>query len=169
MSLEDIYTVSGIGIYTAVAYNSGGRGKVSESVSIFVGEDIPKAPHNIKVLDELNAIHLSWDKVSEFGVNGQFVNPDNVKYKIYDIIQEGDGSTQFKDETSSMSYIVERATDKGNQDLLQFGVSAFSNSGESNIKISPAILIGKPYNLPFNESFGNKKFKYDMWLSLIHI
>ncbi len=164
LTFKDVYKESGDGTYSVLAYNDGGYGLTSDKVTVFVGEDVPEDPKNITATDNQTSVKLAWDKVSEVGVNGGYVNPSNVKYRIYDLVDGAYGTqAEFKDETASTSYDVAVNTTEGEQDLLQFGLDAYNATGESSILITPVVLTGKPYTLPFLESFPGGKLTYGLW------
>ena len=71
-------------IYSVVARNSFGEGAVTTD-TVLVGIDVPLAPQSVTFTDEGNGSGLlSWDKVSETGENGGYVNPEEVVYTVYD-------------------------------------------------------------------------------------
>ena len=46
-------------------------------------------------------------------------------------------------------------TDEGDPDLAQYGLTAKYGDDQTDIKISEPLAIGKPYGLPFADSFKN--------------
>ena len=166
LNFVDIYKQSEKASYTVVAYNTSGKGVTSDAVTAFVGNDAPEYPKNIKLADNTSSITMSWDKVSETGANGGYVDPSGVKYRIYDAVETPDGLVaQLRDETAATSYNIPTVTNEGEQEFLQFGVDAYNAMGQSRISGSPTLITGKPYSLPFVESFPGKALTYDMWWS----
>ena len=164
LTFKDVYKESGDGTYSVLAYNDDGYGLTSDEVTVFVGEDVPEDPKNITATDNQTSVKLAWSRASEVGVNGGYVNPSNVKYRIYDLIDGVYGTeAQLRDETASTSYDVAVNTTEGEQDLLQFGLDAYNATGGSSILITPVVLTGKPYTLPFFESFPGGKLTYALW------
>ncbi len=164
LSFTDVLEASAEVTYTVVAYNEGGKGLVSGPLKVFVGEDVPESPKNITAKDNTTAIELGWDKVSEVGANGGTVNPDNVKYRIYDIVQNDEGTTtELKGETAETRYSIEMNTSEGEQSLLQFALDAYNVAGGSKKAITPAVVVGAPHTLPFVESFADGGMHYTSW------
>ncbi len=82
MELTDNEAVQGFNIYEAYAVASGKKG-MSSYARVFVGKDIPAAVGNLKAAQTtVGKATLSWDAVSEKGVNGGYVNPEDVTYVI---------------------------------------------------------------------------------------
>ena len=166
LSFDDAVEKPGTYSYTAVAYNADGKGKLSDAVSAYIGEDVPTPPAGIKAADNITSVGLSWSAVPDTGSNGGFVNPANVKYRVYNLTADAYGNIALGDvlgETAATSFDVEAVTTEGEQDLLQYALDAYNDAGESQATITPAVLTGKPYALPFVEGFAAEGLTYDMW------
>lgn len=166
LSFDDAVEKPGAYSYAVVAYNADGQGATSAAVTVYIGEDTPLPPSGIKAADKQTAVGLSWSPVAGVGANGGIVKPENVKYRVYNLTTNEYGSTVLGDvlgETASTSFDVEVNTTEGEQNLLQYALDAYSSVGESNAKITPAVLSGKAYDLPFVEGFAAAGLSYDMW------
>jgi len=62
------------------------------------------------------------------------------------------------------SSTIEYNTDEGEQDLKDFAVVAKNKIGESEATYTSSLLVGKPYELPFEESFEDKTLHY-LWIN----
>lgn len=162
---DDEVETNGINTYRVYASNEAGNGP-DNSASAYVGVDLPKAPKNVEVDDNVQTLHMSWDAVGEDGANGGFVNPSLVTYNIYKAnldtyqydLTTSTGSTQ-----SDIS--LAQPTNEGDQDLVQYLVSAKNAAGESQMTTGNEILVGKPYTLPFKEGFPNGEAQHFWWQS----
>ena len=166
LSFDDAVEKPGTYSYAVVAYNADGQGATSAAVTAYIGEDTPLPPSDIKAADKQTAVGLSWSPVSGVGANGGVVKPENVKYRVYGLTTDAYGSLVLGDvlgETASTSFDVETNTTEGEQDLLQYALDAYNSAGESKAAITPAVLTGKPYDLPFVEGFAAAGMSYDMW------
>ena len=154
---------SGDYTYQAIPYNADGIGQKSEKVKVFIGIDIPECVMNVKAVDQQNSVLLTWDKVTETGYNGGYVNPAEVEYKIYACYP----GTFVPDEvvatvTDADSYVLDFVTNEGEQGYQTWYVSANNETGESFLdEVSAAsVLIGSPYDLPVVEGFADGNLHY---------
>jgi hypothetical protein len=152
--------------YTVIPYNNDGIGMKAEKTA-FIGQDVPAAPTDVLLTDNNNGTgNLSW-KAPTTGKNGKYINPDNLYYTIYDV-----DPTQTKikgvavDSMKANSLAIDTIPMTGDQHLLYYVVTAkISGVGESSQGISNFIVAGKPYELPFSESFPMMKFENPFWIS----
>lgn len=159
LTFIDENPVNGFNTYTVTAYNEDGKGR-SVSVTAFIGVDVPLAPQESRLTDQTTSVRIEWESVGEVGANGQYVNPAGVTYNVYTI----DGYyADFLDETNENSYTVNMNTAVGSQDMVKFGLSAKNAVGQSEIYTTPAIIVGKPYDIPFRESFSGGEPTYPLW------
>lgn len=155
--------ISGSGLYTydIACFVDGNNGRTA-SATVFVGKDIPTTPQNIKLLDNGDNILATWDKFSNVGSNGGYVNPDEVNvalYSVYDriyvgqrITTSGDGET-----TATIPHDPEKATDSTSTTQEMYYVAARANSpeGRSAWVATAPVIIGPSIPIPFKESFKN--------------
>lgn len=148
---------SGLCTYTAYAESASGKGKESE-IKIWVGIDIPKKPGNVSLKEINGKYELSWSNPSETGVNGGYVEPEKLSYNIYKIKK----SDVVKKDYTGLTFTTDAET-TGEQDLLYYGVSATSESGEGNFSVSNILIKGANYRLPFAESFTDGTLSTFWW------
>ncbi len=151
--------------YYLVAANAAGDGLKSEKVSVFVGQDELNEIDGVEVTGTTaNTISLSWNEAT--GVNGGYVDLDNVKYAVvsmhvevywifsYLVVDDILGVV-----TGETSGTFNYATDEGEQGYKYFGVMASKNEeglpevGDQYAGGYNYWLVGAPYTLPFRESF----------------
>ena len=172
---KDATVEGGSHTYYLIAANDSGDGLKSEKVSVFVGEDQVGAVENIQVTaTTANTISLSWDKVA--GVNGGYVNTDNVKYAVvsmhvetYWIMQYLVVDNVLGTVTGETSGTFDYAVDEGVQDYAYFGVVALQGDAEAPAAGDEfdggytSAIVGAPYTMPFAESFPGGTLTYDIW------
>lgn len=104
------------------------------------------------------------------GKNGHYVNPEQVRYGIYEVMtnDEGQSWAQIIDTTAVgvTTYDFGITPDEGQQSKAWYAIAAINEMGNSGIYGFDNILVkGRPYTLPFNETFarmqGNGSF-YDV-------
>lgn len=154
----------GLNSYCLSTENADGAGRTSQPVKVYVGVDKPTYP-DVFVADNLTSVAVSWtDK--ERGVNGGYVDRDKLAHKFYTLEDGSSGLTpnlEAEIPAGKNTYEVDCITNEGEQELVRFGVSAVSNGTESAIGISPAMIVGKPYDVPFFESVAGGDLMNDMW------
>lgn len=149
---------TGTNIYTIVAVNNAGNGE-SARVQGYVGQDIPYEPENIKATDNGDHITLTWTAPSgNVGRNRLPVIPEELTYNVYNssksLIAEGVGALTFDTDGSENS---------GSQKMVNFHVTAVTGAGESRMGDSEYLVVGRPYGLPFRESFAGGNDAATFW------
>lgn len=112
-----------------------------------------QAPENIRLQDMQTAVRMTWDASSGTGVD-----PQQVTYTVYDLKEGADGTisaVKRDDVAGATQYDITMITDEGDPDLAQYGLTAKYGDDQTDIKISEPLAIGKPYGLPFADSFKN--------------
>ena len=108
------------------------------------------ASESVTLQDNGDHYMLSWAEPSAEGVSypPHPVIPSSLTYNVYSpdqaLMAEGIEGLSFR---LPESYVT------GEQGLLSFYVTGVSPAGEGAMASSNAILTGKPYDLPFRESF----------------
>lgn len=162
-SYADNAAEQGINTYSIVARNAAGVGKESEKVAVYVGLDTPVPPANIQTSQTESSITLTWDAATT-GSHGGYVKPADVAYNVYEIEETSTGVnlTLIKRVTET-SITIPYETDKGAQDMINYALSSENSMGEGPRVMSPNILVGEPYVLPFEEHFKNGRLDNAMW------
>ncbi len=137
---------------------------LSKVVSAFIGKDIPAGLENIKGYDNFNgSATFTWDKISEKGEYGGYVDPEEVTYRIYGVEDGYLGDVLA--ETKDLSYVLTSdAIDNGDMSLVQVGVCAFIGETEGAI-YAGALVGGTPSIIPYAESFPNGGLNNYWWTS----
>lgn len=159
LSFDDMEVSVGLNSYTVIPYNSSGQG-TALSRTVYIGTDKPQAPEKVIFEDRGNKQGvLTWDRVAYLGLNGGYVNPDDVVYTIYDanskVIAEGIAGTEYE---------LKNLNDEIPQVMTYFAVAAKNNIGESETASkSNALLVGPSYALPYTESFAKAAITNGPW------
>ena len=160
----DNVSENGFNSYSVTSLNADGEGRSTEPITIYVGMDYPSAP-TLSAADNSSSIKVSWTD-SDTGVYGGYVDTEAVSHKFYNLKTTASGITpEFEADipVGTSSYDTAINTDEGEQTLKQYGVSAVNEVGEGMISVTPSVVVGKPYAIPFFESVPNGEPTYGMW------
>lgn len=159
----DNYAVQGLNTYSIIACNSEGTGRESKSVEAYVGEDTPSKVQNIKTSVGDNVITLTWDAVTT-GEHGGHMSTEGMSYNVYEIF-EGDTGADLEliNCVEEPKVTIEYDVNEGDQDMINYALSAENETGEGPRAMSPGIIVGKPYDLPFEEHFKGGRLDNTMW------
>lgn len=157
-SFTDNVSRSGSYTYSVVAYNDKGVG-LKHSTDVYVGEDVPNAVENIKASSTSDGkVSLSWSAPST-GKNGGFVNKENLTYTLTRTI--GLSTNTFQ--TTETSYTDNVETTEDLQKLVWYEIAASSQMGVSEKANTDTLFVGKPYALPYSESFASMRLERGPW------
>jgi len=149
--------------YEVIAYSEDGYepGRVAR-MRVFVGADVAKTPV-VNLTDAVNDIKASWNKIGNVGANNGYVDPDHVSVSIYEILETPDGPILGDSMTTSQPGATDVlvgwhpdksvADDGVSQGLFQVAALTRSDGGNGALEASRAIVVGKPINQPFKETF----------------
>lgn len=160
-SYTDEGVASGNHKYSVVAVNANGEEGLDVSQSVFVGTDIPGKVQNLKAVedpDKEGLIHVTWDAPK--GVNGGYVNPDELTYYI------SVGTSSDDIELGNKTSYDEQLTVNGSQVYTGYSVYAVNNSGGGREYWSTCTTIAGPaVKAPMIESFKNTTMKSGPWIT----
>ncbi|MBD5370601.1 MAG: hypothetical protein HDR80_05550 [Bacteroides sp.] len=145
LDFEDTGLDAGMHSYQVQAFSDKGAG-YPVLTELFIGKDIPSAVEDLQLALEGRTVVLTWTP-SAVGIHGGYVDVDNLKYSI----QRNDGEY--------MAIMVDGCTYTDTPPMeahpydLAYAVVAISDEGISPLAISPLLLFGPDYKLPFSESF----------------
>lgn len=125
---------------------------VEAHVYVYAGDDIPKAVENVTIGNEGHQIELSWASSTE-GMNGGYVNPDDVKYIVTrypdSLVLGTVSNTSFTD-----IVMPEKPT------VYHYGVKTVFNGKEGDETKSEKIAISDGFELPYHEDFLTDDISY---------
>lgn len=157
LSYRDTEAPLGFNTYMVKAYNSAGEG-MPASATTYVGEDTALQVKDIRLTDNDNALTLSWSAPDEKGVNGYYVNAAKLTYSVYD----ADG-TRVAHGLTTTSWTKNGVDQNVEQYVQQYSVTATNEAGENERTYSNGVVIGRPYTVPFKESFPNQTIENSFW------
>lgn len=155
LSFTDINAAEGFNTYKVVGYNEAGAG-YDVSTTVFVGEDIPATPTDVRITAENGKGTLTWTAPTT-GVNGGFIDTKNLVYGIKD-----NANNTLATAASGTSFKT-AVPETGEQGYLMYAVFAGNRKGYSESGISNAVIKGAPYTLPFEEKFDNDGKATHFW------
>lgn len=136
--------------YSFVVSNAAGEGG-EYTLSHYVGVASPLPPVITSFKEpELGTLTLSWT-APETDINGNAINPDKIRYNIYDYSTGTAFLLKEKYAGTELSIPVDLID--GEQIASMMLVRAVINNLESDPAVSDIIFIGYPYKLPFINSF----------------
>lgn len=157
-AFTDLHAEQGDNIYTVTSTNEEGVSPEA-SCSVYVGVGKPVEPVNVKIEEiEQGKVRLTWDPVITDEL-GNTLTADEVTYTVAEYFS----ATQMYVRASNLSspefeYVV--AVDDF-QTFTRFAVFAETVAGTGYGALSPAIAAGKPYDMPFNETFGEGTLSHE--------
>ncbi|MBO5611498.1 MAG: choice-of-anchor J domain-containing protein [Prevotella sp.] len=163
----------GVNTYAVSAFNESGESPAA-TAQVKAGVDVPTPVQAFITDDEVDgvpAMTAQWEAVSETGANGGYVNPQLVKYNIYDIVTDYySTTTQLKatTEEGATSFNFGINPDEGEQkDIARlYAIAAENAAGQGDIYYIGGIrIIGEPYMLPFEETVAQGKNNGKLWWS----
>lgn len=161
ITFNDITATKGTHTYYAIPYDADGNpGATSEKITLYVGQDIPKAIYDVRYADNGDGYTLMWDKVDSIGRNDGYVNPALVYYVISDNQVSEIAGVEYDDVGNEIGRVQDDDhftfsginTDEGEQHLVPYYVRTENIAG-STLDYQKYIIIGEPYQLPIEESF----------------
>ncbi|MDE5877333.1 MAG: choice-of-anchor J domain-containing protein [Muribaculaceae bacterium] len=148
-TITDGNASQGFNIYDIRSYTTDGVCGLSASIKGWVGIDIPHTPDNVVLKYKDDTLILSWD-MDETGVNGGYVNLDDINYLIVEpeymtILTTVEGVTNVELPLGGLEY--QFATAVG-----VVATNAIGTTGEA--AVSDMVMVGPDLELPFEEHFG---------------
>lgn len=167
VTYQDETPSNGFNTYKLVAVNADGDGVVN-SATKYIGMDVPDVSSLNAILSDPSAdkYNLDWQKPSYVGAHGGYVVPDDATYSLYNVTMSVLGPTIGSRIVSGLTnthYSIDGTPDEGDMGWTIFGISAANSAGETDPYATSQIMIGKPYELPFRESFSTNGSRSYCW------
>ncbi len=132
---------------------------IASNVKHFIGTRKALSPANVKVIETENkgSVTVSWED-PETDINGDPINPENISYYIEKIIHSNGQSTPslLKRFVKGNNYTAMIVNPEADQEFYSFAVYAETDGGISEKSESGLIPLGKPYPLPYSDSFSKE-------------
>ena len=158
---NDVLETAGKYEYGVKAYNAEGESDMAK-VAVYVGEDAPATPLNVAFTDREDGTGtLTWN-LNPVGLNGGYVNEANVVYQVL----ASDGTVVATDvkATSCEVQLDANAEQKATTYKVKAALAGgkYGTATESNMQ-----LVGKPYAVPYQESFAGAATTTNPWTKTV--
>lgn len=153
LTFTDTEAPAGNVVYSVTAFNEVGA-SAPASVSAFIGFDIPLAPTNLDVAagEDSGRAVVTWT-VPAADIRGTALTPQALTYTV--VRRTSATSMVVAEELSETTFTDQAAATTDEQEFFYYEVYATTEAGNGQAAVSPLIPLGKPYEIPFRESFAN--------------
>lgn len=153
----DLEVTPGLHLFKIYVTNTAGDG-LPKFTKLFVGEDIPAAPTNLKIVTDDEQATLTWDAVTT-GSNGGNIDLTTLRYTI----------TRWPDNVIVADHIEETTfTDQPKAtDVYAYEVVASTRKGVGDKVRSGWMPVGVACDLPFSFRFDDE-VKFKLWTVVDH-
>ncbi len=160
-TFTDTPDASGFHDYQIFAHNSEGDGRIAEARA-YVGINYAGSPRNIEAYQTQNVgeITVTWDAPTT-DVDGNPINPALISYMIG--TKKPNQNLQVKGRgVKETSYTFRHVEADYEQEFLTYLVCSETDRGVNDWEpaIATATPVGKPYPVPYAETFGSEKNTY---------
>lgn len=151
---EDGGMINGINSYEFLAMNYAGSGW-SKIVSSYIGYASPVKTKELRIAkgDKPNKVDVSWDAVTT-DVNGNNLPLEGLTYTLYRFNSANEYTAVYIG--SDLRYTDEACTENADQTFVYYGLSATIGEYAGELAGSMFTAVGKPYAMPWSESFTGK-------------
>lgn len=152
----------GTNVYSVTCYNSEGEGPAA-TASAYVGEDEPGRVTEVTVTEsEKGKFTVSW-KAPATGLNGGYVNPDNLTYYIARV-NTADGTMTTIERYSKATEITDEFNPE-KQTVFAYSIRAENAYGYSRWTTTDSFVAGPGLSYPFSESITGGMAANANWIS----
>lgn len=134
---------------------------VSPADTVVIG--IPQEPQDVRLTDSVDHLVLTWKAPVEEGAHGGHVYADSLTYNIYKVTEDGSMYYYRKGVTGDSIIINDVNLNDSAQKLIRYAVSAQNFKGEGATAKSTGVVAGKPYTIPFSETFADRHAQHTPW------
>lgn len=146
LSYRDTGGLQGNNTYKVVAANGEGLG-LEASATVFLGTDIPDVPTDVTLAEVDGKAVITW-KAPGSGAGGGYIDPAALTYHV----QRATDNTVVAKGIKELTFTDTPPADDTQVNMAYY-VFAESSAGTGMGAVSNTVLMGKPYSLPFAESF----------------
>lgn len=159
-SIVDDKATQGLNKYEIVATDNEGTTGLKATAQGWVGQDIPVLPENLSLVESEGNLVLSWEQPAE-GIHDGYVVPE---YIVYTVVEPTYGIAMGTAQgTEQISIPLGEITSQG---IATLGLQVSNDAGTNpEMAISPSIIYGPAYTLPFHEHFSNGRTDYSWHIS----
>ena len=135
---------------------------------VYTGEFIPSSVVNLSatVSEDMQSVTLKWE-APLVGIDGGYINPENIKYNVYKLTSSlaGDFWDLIEEGTQDLSYTYH--VEEIMQDYYEFSVKATNIAGVSPQAAETSAVLGRPHDLPMYDDFNTGTYIYGPWITYI--
>ena len=137
----------------SVSVSNGDEGPASKT-SVFTGVDIPNpiVKYTVSHNADYKGLHIEWEDPTT-GVNGGYVDPDNVTYALCAYSEEEYGWVIVEDLGNVSSYDAYFENVPNGIAIAEIGLLSKNEKGNCGRLLIANGTVGKPYTLPMAEKF----------------
>lgn len=150
----------GVHLFTVRCFGAEGEPTRDIEDVAYIGINRPGAVEFVEVTentDNYGEVTLTWG-VPEFDIDGFPLNTSDITYTVGQFVGNGSEAQEIEYATGvkTLSYTKQVMTNADTQEFMRFFVRANTSAGKGN----PTVLtkytaVGKPFTLPYKESFRN--------------
>ena len=146
-------TIQGFNHVSVTAIVDGKESPASET-DVYTGLDIPSPVSGLvsEVSEDMLSMTLTWD-APLIGYNGGVLDTKSISYDIYALTDTGAGYGWAQIGTTTQTGCIYSVEEGSEQQIVQVGVLAKNELGDSGRLQTVIELLGTPYTLPMNETF----------------
>lgn len=159
---SDTQAQQGQNTYIVITTNKYGRSE-AYSESLFVGFDRPSSVNafSLKGSADNCAAEMTWEAPTT-GHNGGVIRSSDLLYRIMQYDPTDGTFFIIADDVKELKYTAIKK-DADQQEVLYYGVAAKTSEGIGDTIVA-SCTIGKPYKVPFKESFSEKQLTTSPWI-----
>ncbi len=155
-----------------VATSIGDLNGLTAQTEVYTGVDVPSTIAYLDCVEspDMQSMTLSWPAVTtgwidESNPDGGVINPDDVVYDIYMVVESifGSGWSLYEQGITGTTYTYE-VEPGAEQDMVQLGVVARNSAGDNGWLKSAMGILGSPLDLPIAEDFDEGDFNCQPWI-----
>ena len=149
---------SGTHNFAITAFNAAGAGIPAE-LSEYIGINIPSNPTNVEMTEEGNTgkVTITWN-APKTDINGYLIRPQGLMYIVGEVVN-GQAVLLARD-IADTTFTVQAVAPGEDQKYKTYVVFASNAAGMSQGMTSNARPVGKPYAVPYKESYPNGRAQH---------
>lgn len=158
-TVVDMPDTNGKVTYTVVPYNAHGQGIPAE-VEAYVGLDVPAGvtKAHVEALDDEGNVAVSWCAPTQ-GAHGGYIDTEGLTYVV-----SGIGGSLEQTATMAATQLTDQvAMRDGEQRLAWYVITPQNEGGTGESVPTDTAFVGKPYALPYEESFPRRQPQREPW------
>ncbi|MDY6130884.1 MAG: T9SS type A sorting domain-containing protein [Prevotella sp.] len=149
----DAQPTNGFNTYYLTTYRIENEKGLTDSITVFVGRDVPGMPMDLKLEASGKKGTLTW-KAPEKGMNGAWFDRTTLAYRVV----RQPGNVTVKESTTETTFTEELEERKG----YSYEVTAVNSDGESEKSVSNTVAFGASIKIPYTTSLRTLD-EFNLW------